>query len=132
MSGIHRLSLSDRRARVAAAVGLTPEEADALSPSSGLDEQHATQMVENAIGVLGMPLGVAVNLLLDGRDVIVPMAVEEPSVIAACSYAAKLLSAGGGVAWSDNMLDIFPDDPQVVIATGIANDAPIQVRWLKG
>jgi beta-mannosidase len=42
------------------------------------------------------------------------------------------LSAGDGVAWSDNMLDIFPDDPQVVIATGIANDAPIQVRWLKG
>jgi beta-mannosidase len=42
------------------------------------------------------------------------------------------LSAGDGVSWSDNMLDVFPNDPQVIVATGLAHDAPVQVRWLKG
>ena len=97
MSGFHRLSLAERRARVATTAGLSDAEAEVLQPGRGLTEQHALQMVENAVGVLGMPLGVAVNLRLDGADVLVPMAIEEPSVIAACSYASKLLAAGGGV-----------------------------------
>jgi beta-mannosidase len=42
------------------------------------------------------------------------------------------LSASDGVSWSDNMLDVFPNDPQIIVATGLANDAPIQVQWLKG
>jgi len=97
LSGFHRLSLAERRASVADLCGLLDSDVAALMPEGGLSEANAAQMVENAIGVLGMPLGVAVNLLLDGRDLVVPMAVEEPSVIAACSYASKLLRAGGGV-----------------------------------
>ncbi len=97
LSGFHRLSLAERRASVADLCGLLDGDVSALMPEGGLSEANAAQMVENAIGVLGMPLGVAVNLLLDGRDLVVPMAVEEPSVIAACSYASKLLRAGGGV-----------------------------------
>jgi hydroxymethylglutaryl-CoA reductase len=58
---------------------------------------QADQMVENAVGILGMPLGVCANMRVDGRDYVVPMAVEEPSVIAASSHAAKMLRAGGGV-----------------------------------
>jgi hydroxymethylglutaryl-CoA reductase len=53
-------------------------------------------MIENAIGVFGLPLGVALNFVVNGREVLVPMAIEEPSVIAGASFMAKLARAGGG------------------------------------
>ena len=90
----YRLTLAERRARVLEHAELTPEEADRLKPDEGLSESDADRMVENAVGVFGLPLGLCVNLTIDGRDVVVPMAVEEPSVIAACSYASKLLRGG--------------------------------------
>lgn len=52
-------------------------------------------MIENVIGVYGLPLGVATNVVVNGRDHLVPMAVEEPSVVAGLSYAARLVRAGG-------------------------------------
>ena len=97
MSGFYRLSLSERRARIAEMTGLTPQQVAVLSGLDGLDDAQADRMVENALGVIGLPLGVCVNLQINERDVLVPMAIEEPSVIAACSYAAKLLRAGGGI-----------------------------------
>ncbi len=97
LSGFYRLSVAERRARIAAMTGLTPQQLAVLSGVDGLDEAQADRMVENAIGIIGMPLGLCVNMRVDGRDVLVPMAVEEPSVLAACSFAAKLLRAGGGV-----------------------------------
>ena len=57
-------------------------------------------MVENAVGVFALPLGLALNFVVDGEAVIVPMAVEEPSVIAACSMIAKLAAEGGGFTTS--------------------------------
>ncbi|HJL16125.1 MAG TPA: hydroxymethylglutaryl-CoA reductase, degradative [Sandaracinaceae bacterium LLY-WYZ-13_1] len=93
----YRLSMTERRARLASAADLTEAQARLLSPEAGLAEGQADRMVENAVGVFGLPLGVCVNLRVDGEDVLLPMAVEEPSVIAACSYAAKLLRAGGGI-----------------------------------
>jgi degradative hydroxymethylglutaryl-CoA reductase len=98
ISRFYRLTMAQRRARVAALAELSAADAAQLSPDGGLAEHQADRMVENAVGVFGLPLGVCVNLRLNGEDVLVPMAVEEPSVIAACSYAAKLLRAGGGVA----------------------------------
>ena len=59
--------------------------------------QRASSTVENVIGVATLPLGVATNFLIDGRGVLVPMAVEEPSVIAAASNGAKITRAGGGI-----------------------------------
>ncbi len=56
----------------------------------------ADLMVENAVGVLPLPLGVATGFLVDGRELSVPLAVEEPSVVAAASHAARIVSAGGG------------------------------------
>ncbi|UJR78353.1 hydroxymethylglutaryl-CoA reductase, degradative [Sandaracinus amylolyticus] len=102
LSGFYRLSMRDRRARVAQVIGAREDDLASLSPDRGLAEVQADRMVENALGVLGMPLGLCVNMriALDGeaaRDVLAPMAVEEPSVIAAASYASKLLRAGGGV-----------------------------------
>ncbi len=97
LPGFYRLSMRDRRARIAALTGLDERDVSLLAPGTGLGEEHAERMVENALGVHGLPLGVCVNMRLDGREVLIPMAIEEPSVIAAASYAAKLLRAGGGV-----------------------------------
>jgi hydroxymethylglutaryl-CoA reductase len=67
-----------------------------MSGMSGLSSDAADHMVENAVGVFGLPLGIATNFLVNGRDVLVPMAIEEPSVIAGASFAARLVREGGG------------------------------------
>ena len=97
LPGFYRLSMRERRERVAELCGIPIDELRLLSGEHGLSEEQAEQMVENALGVMGMPFGLCVNLRMNGRDRLVPMAVEEPSVIAACSHAAKLLRAGGGL-----------------------------------
>jgi len=75
---------------------LTDEEAAILRGSSGLDVAQADRMSENVIGTFALPLGIAVNFLINGRDYLVPMAIEEPSVVAAASHAARLVRGGGG------------------------------------
>lgn len=67
-----------------------------MSMPGGLDLQTADRLIENVIGVHPLPLGVAVNFLINGKEYIVPMAIEEPSVVAAASYSAKLARDGGG------------------------------------
>ena len=81
---------------VAEASGLTREEQAVLSGAAGLDPGLADHMIENAVGVHGLPLGIATNFLVNGRDVLVPMVIEEPSVVAGASYAARLVREGGG------------------------------------
>lgn len=76
--------------------GLNDEEANLLQESGALDLEVANHMIENVIGVMPVPLGVAVNFLINGRDIIVPMAIEEPSVVAAASNAAKMTRTKGG------------------------------------
>jgi hydroxymethylglutaryl-CoA reductase len=88
--------VEERRALLRERFAFTDDDVRALEAAGGLTPQHADQMVENAVGVLGMPIGLALNFVVDGDAVIVPMAVEEPSVIAACSMAAKLAAIGGG------------------------------------
>ncbi len=97
LSGFYRLGLKARRAEIAEIAALSEEELLVLSGELGLSDVHADRMVENALGVLGVPLGVCVNLTIDGTDVLVPMAIEEPSVVAASSHAAKLMRSGGGI-----------------------------------
>jgi hydroxymethylglutaryl-CoA reductase len=62
----------------------------------GLSVERADQMIENVVGLYALPLGIAVNFRVNGCDVLVPMAIEEPSVVAGASFAAKLARAGGG------------------------------------
>jgi hydroxymethylglutaryl-CoA reductase len=62
----------------------------------GLTPEAADHMVENAIGTHALPVGIGLNFLINGRDVLVPMAIEEPSVVAGASFMAKLVRAGGG------------------------------------
>ena len=97
LPGFYKLELEERRRRIAALTGLPLRDLAVLEASGGLSSAQANQMVENALGVLGVPLGVCVNLRVDGRDWLLPMAVEEPSVIAACSNAAKMLRGGDGI-----------------------------------
>jgi hydroxymethylglutaryl-CoA reductase len=94
-AGFHRRDPAERRAALTRAFGLDPGEAQALTPSLS-NMELAEVMIESAVGCAPVPLGVATGFLIDGRELAVPMAVEEPSVIAAASYAARLLRRDGG------------------------------------
>lgn len=90
------MSLEERLRTVAEFANLTEEECNMLRNSGSLDLSLADRMIENVIGVMHIPLGVALNFLINGRDYIVPMAIEEPSVVAAASNAAKIARVKGG------------------------------------
>jgi len=96
LSGFHKLSLAGRRQVLTERSDLTSEEIDILM-SGGLSTHQADLLTENAIGVLGLPLGLATNFLIDDSEYLLPMAVEEASVIAAVSRAAKIIRRGGGL-----------------------------------
>ena len=96
ISGFYKLSPKARLEIVADFAGLTAEEVQFLQQSSSLPVEVADHMVENLIGVFPEPMGVAVNFQVNGKEYLIPMATEEPSVIAAASYAAKMVRDGGG------------------------------------
>jgi len=100
LPGFYRHSRAERARIVAAWAGLTPDEQAALEGSGGLSAEQADHMIENVIGVYALPLGIATNFLINGRDYLIPMAVEEPSIVAGVSFAAKLAREGGGFATS--------------------------------
>jgi hydroxymethylglutaryl-CoA reductase len=107
LRGFYRLSPQERMDVVRSFTDLTDEEARALSGLSGLDRAQAGHMIENVVGVFGLPLGIATNFSINDRDYLIPMAVEEPSVVAGASFAARLVRDGGGFkAWSDDPLMI--------------------------
>jgi len=94
ISKFYTLTLDERRVQLADASNLTP---DSLLPlTNGLSAEAADHMIENAIGTFALPLGIGLNFMVNGRDVLVPMAIEEPSVVAGASFMAKLTRAGGG------------------------------------
>ena len=95
MSGFFRLGVDGRRDAVASATRIARDRFAALDPGS-LDLGSADNLIENVIGTLELPLAVATNFRINGRDFLVPMAVEEASVVAAASNAAKMIRAGGG------------------------------------
>jgi len=93
--GFYNLSLTERRARAAEAANQTLE---TFAPwtTGGLSPETADPMIENVIGLHSLPLGLGLNFVVNGREVLVPMAVEEPSVVAGASFMAKLARTGGG------------------------------------
>ncbi len=95
LPGFYKKSLADRVKTVAQWAGLTAEEQDVLL-GQGLTPSQAANMIENAIGTTQLPLGVACNFLINGQEILIPMAIEEPSVLAAVSASAKLIREGGG------------------------------------
>jgi hydroxymethylglutaryl-CoA reductase len=100
LSGFYKRSVEERLAILAAAAGLTDGEKAILSGAASLQIDVADHMIENVVGIHSLPLGIATNFLINGRDVLVPMAIEEPSVVAGASFAAKLARAGGGFVTS--------------------------------
>jgi hydroxymethylglutaryl-CoA reductase len=96
ISGLYKMTLKERRQIVRDFAGLTDEEMDILANTGALDPVKADRMVENVIGAMPVTIGVATNFMVNGRDVLVPMATEEPSVIAAASNSAKLARETGG------------------------------------
>ena len=99
LPGFYKQTLAERVAIVADWAGLDETEQATLL-GEGLSAAQASQMIENGIGTHALPLGIAANFTINSRDYLVPMAVEEPSVLAAVSFAAKLIRAGGGFTTS--------------------------------
>jgi len=100
ISGFYKQSPEERLKTVSEFSGLTEEEEACIGATGALSVDAADRMVENLIGVMEVPMGVAVNFLINGRDYLIPMAIEEPSVIAAASNSAKMAREGGGFATS--------------------------------
>jgi hydroxymethylglutaryl-CoA reductase len=96
ISGFYKLSPKERLSIVKDFAGLTEEEIKLIENTGSLPMEVADHMVENVIGVFPEPLGIAVNFQVNGKDYLIPMATEEPSVIAAASHAAKIVRDGGG------------------------------------
>jgi len=96
IAGFYNRTLAERVETVAEWADLAEDESAALSGAMGLDHERATRMIENVVGLYALPLGIAVNFLVNDQDVLVPMVIEEPSVVAGASFAAKLARAGGG------------------------------------
>ena len=95
IAGFYNLPMDQRLEKLAQAAGLTPEELNVFQ-TSGLSLDQVDHMVENAVGSFSLPLGIGLNFVINGREVLVPMAIEEPSVIAGASFMAKLVRSGGG------------------------------------
>lgn len=96
ISGFYKLSPAERLKLVQDFSNLSKEEVKAIQSLSGLKLEDADRMIENVIGIMPVPLGIAVNFLINDKDYLIPMAIEEPSVIAAASNAARIARLGGG------------------------------------
>ena len=94
--GFYNLGLEQRLAELAQHGELTQEDLAVLSGENGLTAAQADHMIENVIGLHALPLGIALNFQINGREILVPMVIEEPSVVAGASFMAKLARGGGG------------------------------------
>ncbi len=95
-AGFYKLPIEERLRIVKEAAHLTDDEINLLRNTGALPLELADRMIENVVGAFPIPLGIAVNFLINKKDYIIPMAIEEPSVVAAASYAAKMAREGGG------------------------------------
>jgi hydroxymethylglutaryl-CoA reductase len=99
----HKLTVPERVRAVRDRGLLSAQDYKALlNGEATLDVTSADAMIENVIGVMGLPVGLALNFLINGKDYVVPLAVEEPSIVAALSYAAKTSRATGGFTTSSS------------------------------
>jgi hydroxymethylglutaryl-CoA reductase len=133
--GFHDLPVAERQALIARVAGLSDEERASLLSEAPLALETACRLTENTIGVYALPLGVALNFIVNGRDVLVPMVTEEPSVIAAAGNAARLARGGGGFTADTDppcmiaqvqLVDV--PDPDGACARLYADEARIRAR----
>ena len=127
ISGFYKLSPKERLKFVKEFAGLTDEEAALLQNTGSLPLDLAERMIENVVGAMPIPLGIGVNFLINNRDYLIPMAIEEPSVVAAASYAAKMVRDGGGF-YASSTLPIMIGQVQAV---GITDPYAAKMRVLQ-
>jgi hydroxymethylglutaryl-CoA reductase len=96
LPGFYKLTVAERRNLVSETTGVRADTIAASLDGGGLPADVADKFVENVIGTYGLPYGVTLNVRVNGQDHVVPMVVEEPSVVAAASNAAKMVRSGGG------------------------------------
>jgi hydroxymethylglutaryl-CoA reductase len=133
LQGFYNLNPTNRLAAVKSFDGLNELDLLALRGGDGmLTMERADKMIENVIGTYELPLGIATNFQINGRDVLIPMVVEEPSIVAGASYAAKIARAGGGFQTSstDAMMIgqiqlVHVDDVEQARATILTNRGEI-------
>lgn len=94
--GFYQLSIAQRIEKLAEVYELSVAEVEALSSQGALTLEQADKMIENAVGIYSLPMGVGTNFLINGKEYLVPMAIEEPSVVAAASFGAKIVRSAGG------------------------------------
>jgi hydroxymethylglutaryl-CoA reductase len=127
ISGLHKMTIDERVRIVREFAGLSEHEASLLGRSSSLGLETADRMIENVIGTFELPLGIVPNMVVNGREVLVPLAVEESSVVAALANAAKMARSGGGFFTSTS-------DPVMIgqiQAVGIADPFGAKIRILE-
>lgn len=100
LEGFYKKTPEERLKIVRDFADLTDEEVSIISNTGALSVDQADRMIENVIGTMPMTLGIAVNFLINGTDYLIPMATEEPSVVAAASNAAKIARQRGGFTTS--------------------------------
>ena len=115
LPGYYELPIAERRRIVGRLCELSTVQENALAAFGALTPEMTDVFIENAVGTLSIPLGIATNFQINGRDLLVPMAVEESSVVAAASHGAKLARSGGGFTTSSTepigtgQIQIFPE-----------------------
>jgi len=101
ISGFYKLTREERVKKLAELVGFSDEDFAALVEPGKVDMEVLDHMIENVVGAMTLPIGIATNFLIDGKDYLIPMAIEEPSVVAAASNAARFAREHGGFKATD-------------------------------
>ncbi|CAI8388028.1 MAG: hydroxymethylglutaryl-CoA reductase, degradative [Euryarchaeota archaeon] len=96
LKGFYKLDVEQRREKIAELANLNQEQVTALATNGELDDSAADRMIENVIGTMSLPVGVATNFIIDGKHYVVPFCLEESSVVAAASNMAKRCHVNGG------------------------------------
>jgi hydroxymethylglutaryl-CoA reductase len=101
ISGFYKLTREERAHKLSEMVGINDDDFAALADPRKVDMDILDHMIENVVGGMTLPVGIATNFLIDGKDYLIPMALEEPSVVAAASNAARFARDHGGFTATD-------------------------------
>ena len=126
ISGFYRRTTAERRAFLKEWANLSDEELRTLEFPPGVAPETLERMIENVVGVMPVPVGIATHFQVNGRDYLVPMAIEEPSVVAAASNAAKVARAAGGFR-AQSTPPVMIGQVQIV---GVSDPAAARLRIL--
>ncbi len=127
ISGFHRMSPADRLAAVESFAGLDAGSVAQLARPGNIDPHLADHMIENVVSTLSIPIGIATNVRVDGRDVLVPMATEESSVVAAVCNSARQCYETGGFTTSTSGSEMIAQ----IQLTGVSDPQAARVRILE-